>query len=93
MSADERDELIEALGKAIGDRLIVVNAPPIMVKTAEAARMLGMGEDLFRREVAPDIRRWGRGRAGKGEGRAVRLYLVDDLRRWAAENADRMGDY
>ena len=93
MSADDHDELVRAIGEAVGDRLIVVSSPPTMVNTAQAARMLGMGRDLFRDEVAPNVKCFRRGAAGKGQGRAVRLYLVEDLQRWAAENADRIADY
>ena len=71
---------------------LIAHPSPVLVNTSTAARMVGMGVDSFRREVAPHIKCVRNGEAGRGKGRAVRLYLVADLQRWAEQTAERMTD-
>ncbi len=71
---------------------LIAHPAPVLVNTSTAARMVGMSVDSFRRKVAPHIKCVREGEAGRGKGRAVRLYLVADLQRWAERTAERMSD-
>ena len=54
---------------------------PIALSKPEAAAALSMSVDSFERYVQADVRCIRRGR--------LRLYPVDELERWANENAER----
>ena len=54
--------------------------PPIAVTRKEAAAMLGVSLDFFKREVQPELRYIKRGR------RFVRI-PVEELQRWARQNS------
>lgn len=83
------DADLERLADLVAERI----APrPILVDTRGAASMLGMSGDVFRRDVAPHVACVRRGAAGKGKGRAVRLYVVRDLEAWATSHATRIAD-
>ena len=59
--------------------------PPRVTLTAEeAADALGVSDDFFRANIAPELRVI---RRGQGEKRAMRLYPVRELERWAHEAA------
>ena len=85
--SDDTAELAELIALHL-----IANPAPVLVNTSTAARMVGMGVDRFRREVAPRIKCVRDGEAGRGKGRAVRLYLVADLQRWAERTAERTSD-
>jgi hypothetical protein len=85
--SDDTAELAELIALHL-----IANPAPVLVNTSTAARMVGMGVDRFRREVAPHIKCVRDGEAGRGKGRAVRLYLVADLQRWAERTATRMSE-
>lgn len=89
MSGDELKALVSELADQIGGQAFVA-VPPIMVNTKQAATMLGMSPKVFGREVAPYVKALRRGEAGPGKGRALRLYYVEDLQRWARENSERI---
>jgi hypothetical protein len=55
---------------------------PIALAKPDAAAALGMSPDSFERHVMADVRCIRRGR--------LRLYPVEELRRWADENAERV---
>lgn len=76
----------------LADALAARMTRPILADTRTAAAMLGMGVDAFRAHVAPHVGCVRRGTAGKGQGRALRLYRVADLERWADEHATRIVD-
>jgi hypothetical protein len=60
---------------------IVVTTTPIAVTREVAARMLGMSVDSFEKFVQPEVKLIRKGK--------LRLVPVDELRRWAAANAER----
>lgn len=51
----------------------------LAVRSEEAATALGVGEDFFRAQVAPELRAVRRGR--------VKLYAITEIERWLTENA------
>ncbi len=53
--------------------------PRLALTRAEAAEALGMGVTSFEQYVQPEVRCIRRG--------SLRLFLPDDLARWAAQNA------
>jgi hypothetical protein len=53
--------------------------PRLALTRAEAAQALGMGVTSFEQYVQPEVRCIRRG--------SLRLFLPDDLARWAAQNA------
>lgn len=55
---------------------------PLALSKPDAAAALGMSVDSFERYVMADVRCVRRGR--------LRLYPVDELRRWLDENAERL---
>jgi len=55
---------------------------PIALSKPDAAAALGMSPDSFERYVMADVRCIRRGR--------LRLYPVEELRRWAETNAERL---
>lgn len=60
---------------------IKADVPALSLPPAEAAASLGVGVTFFRENVAPHVRCVRRGK--------VRLFPVDDLKRWVDENAER----
>jgi hypothetical protein len=58
--------------------------PRIALTPPEAAAALGCGETFFAEHVRPEVRLIRRGRKV--------LIPVDELRRWAAENAEALGE-
>lgn len=61
---------------------IVISTVPIAVTRETAAQMLGMSIDSFERHVQPDVRLIRRGK--------LRLVPVEELRKWAEANAERV---
>lgn len=66
--------------------------PRILLGRRDAAHALGMSTDTFAQLVAPHVGCVRRGTGGRGGGRAMRLYRLDDLDAWAAANATKMAD-
>lgn len=85
MTAQDLEQLADLVAERIAP-------PPILVDTRTAAAMVGMSADTFKRDVSPFVKCVRRGTGGKGQGRAIRLYVVADLHRWADENATRIAD-
>lgn len=61
---------------------VTIAIEPLAVSKPDAAAVMGMSVDSFERYVMADVRCVRRGR--------MRLYPVDELRRWLAENAERL---
>ena len=59
--SDDTAELAELIALHL-----IANPAPVLVNTSTAARMVGMGVDRFRREVAPRIKCVRDGEAGRG---------------------------
>jgi hypothetical protein len=68
----------------MGEPQFAITVAPIAVRKDDAARLLGMSPDSFERYVQAEVRSIRRQR--------LTLYPVDELRRWAAENADALLD-
>jgi hypothetical protein len=62
-------------------RKLSASIPRVALTPAEAAASLGVGPDFFDANIAPELRLIRRGRK--------RLVPVAELKRWAAENAER----
>jgi hypothetical protein len=60
---------------------IVVTTTPIAVTREVAARMLGLSLGSFERFVQPEVKIIRKGK--------LRLVPVEELRRWAEQNAER----
>jgi len=58
---------------------VTVSIPAVAVKREEAAEAVGMSLDSFERYVQPELRLIRRGR--------LVLVPIEELQRWAAENA------
>jgi hypothetical protein len=61
---------------------VTIAIAPLALSKPDAAAVLGMSVDSFERYVMPYVRCVRRGR--------LRLYPVEELRRWADENAERL---
>lgn len=61
---------------------VTIAIEPLAVSKPDAAAVMGMSVDSFERYVMADVRCVRRGR--------MRLYPVDELRRWLVENAERL---
>lgn len=56
--------------------------PRIMLRVAEAAAAMGVSEDWYAANIAPDLHIVRRGK--------LKLVAVSELQRWAEENSERL---
>ena len=61
---------------------VTIAIEPLALSKPDAAAVMGMSVDSFERYVMADVRCVRRGR--------MRLYPVDELRRWLKQNADHL---
>lgn len=87
MTEAELHQLADLVAERIGP-----DVPRILLGRRDAARALGMSTDTFAQLVAPHVGCVRRGTGGRGGGRALRLYRVEDLDAWARANTSRLAD-
>ena len=61
---------------------VTIAIEPLALSKPDAAAVMGLSVDSFERYVMADVRCVRRGR--------MRLYPVDELRRWLEQNAERL---